>query len=93
MTKAEKNRLLKSKFFHELEELVKAWDFYLCVNSKEQANEMFNKWEIAKLALEHITGNLYGLSRDGYGTYSIVNERDYNERIITGKNFNGGLIR
>jgi hypothetical protein len=85
MSKAEMKRLRESEFFHEVEEVVKAWDYYLTKNDREKSDEMMHKWEIAKLALEHITGNLYGFSRNGV-TYSIVNERDYNDRIISGSN-------
>jgi len=84
LSKAAKDRLIKSKFFHEVEEIVKAWDYYLLTNNREASQEMMHKWEIAKLALEHITGNLYGFSRNGV-TYSIVNERDYDDRLIIGK--------
>jgi len=86
-------RLKKSEFFHEVEETVKAWDFYLgkgygvyVEKHRKEADEMMHKWGMAKLALEFITGNLYGFSRDGEGNYSVVNERDYNERIIVGHN-------
>jgi hypothetical protein len=83
ISKAAMERLMKSKFFHEVEEVVIAWDYYLAVGDKDSSNEMMHKWEIAKLALEHITGNLYGFSRNGE-TYSIVNERNYDERILIG---------
>jgi hypothetical protein len=83
MTKAAMKRLLKSEFFLEVQMVVKAWDYYLNAGDKELANEMMHKWEMAKLALEHITGNIYGFSRNGE-TYSIVNERDYGERLIVG---------
>jgi len=98
ISKAEMNRLRKSEFFHNVEEIVKAWDYYLLVieqkqnenleydYEKEAVDEMMHKWEVAKLALEFITGNLYGLSRNRE-VYSVVNERDYNDRIITGSNY------
>jgi hypothetical protein len=62
---------------------LKAWDFYLGrgKDDEECAKEMMHKWEMAKLALEHITGNIYGFSRNGE-TYSVVNERNYDERLI-----------
>jgi hypothetical protein len=84
ISKAAMKRLMKSEFFHEVEEIVKAWDYYLLTNNREASKEMMHKWEIAKLALEFITGNLYGFSRNGV-TYSIVNERDYEDRLIIGK--------
>jgi hypothetical protein len=84
ISKAAMERLMKSKFFHEVEEIVKAWDYYLNEGNREASNEMFHKWEIAKLALEHITGNIYGFSRNGE-TYSIVNEHDYNDKLIVGE--------
>ena len=83
MTKAAMKRLLKSKFFHEVMEVVTAWDYYLAIGDRKASDEMMHKWEMAKLALEHITGNLYGFSRNGE-TYSIVNERDYSDRIFIG---------
>lgn len=84
MTKAVMKRLKESVFFHEVEEIIKAWDYYCRTNNPLGANECMHKWEMAKLALEHITGNLYGFSRNG-DTYSIVNERDYTDRLIVGK--------
>jgi hypothetical protein len=81
MTTAAMKRLRKSEFFSELVMVVKAWDYYLTTGEKELANEMMHRWEMAKLALEHITGNIYGFSRNGE-TYSIVNERDYNDRLF-----------
>ena len=95
LSKAAIKRLRESEFFHEVEETVKAWDFYLgkgygvCIEKnqhRKECEEMMNKWLMAKSALEFITGNLYGFSRDGTGNYSVVNERDYNERIIVGRN-------
>ncbi len=81
MSKAAMQRLVKSEFFHEIRNVVAAWDYYLTIRDQEQADAMAEKWCMAKLALEHITGNLYGFSRNDE-TYSIVNERDYNERLI-----------
>ena len=81
MTKAAMTRLKKSEFFHEVCEVVVAWDYYLHINDRAAADEMMHKWSMAKLALEHITGNLYGFSRNGE-TVSIVNERDYSDRIF-----------
>ena len=86
ITKAAMKRLMESKFFHDVEETVKAWDYYLKNNDRESADEMMYRWSMGKLALEYITGNLYGFSRDGAGNYSVVNERDYNDRIIIGRN-------
>ena len=92
ISKAAMKRLKKSEFFHEVENVVKAWDYYLRNGNRhdnpdrKDAEEMMHKWGMAKLALEHITGNIYGFSRDGVGNYSVVNERDYNDRIISGCN-------
>ena len=83
MTKAAMKRLLKSDFFHEVEEVVKAWDYYLAIKDRKSSDEMMHKWSMAKLALEHITGNIYGFSRNGE-TYSIVNERDHNDILLAG---------
>jgi len=83
MTKAAMKRLLKSDFFHEVEAVVKAWDYYLAIEDKTSADEMMHKWHMAKSALEYITGNIYGFSRNGK-TYSIVNERNYDDRLLTG---------
>jgi hypothetical protein len=88
MTKAAMKRLLKSEFFHEVAEVVKAWDYYLTVGDRKSSDEMMHKWSMAKLALEHITGNIYGFSRNGE-TYSIVNKRDYNERLLIGASAKG----
>jgi len=83
MTKAAMKRLLKSKFFHEVVEVVTAWDYYLTIRDRKASDEMMHKWVMARLALEHITGNLYGFSRNGE-TYSIVNERDQNDILFIG---------
>lgn len=85
MTKAAMERLKKSDFFHEVEKTIKAWDYYLSIGKDDLAEDMMHKWLMAKLALEHITGNLYGFSRNGE-TYSVVNERDYSDRLIIGRN-------
>jgi|GEM_PF-3442957 len=82
MTKAAMNRLEKSDFFHEACENVKAWDYYLHVGDTVRADECMHNWLVAKSALEFITGNLYGISRNGE-TVSIVNERDDNDRLFT----------
>lgn len=86
LSKAAMKRLKESEFFHEVEEVVKAWDYYCRINDIPKSNEMMHKWGMAKLALEYITGNIYGFSRDGNGNYSIVNKRDYSDRIIRGRN-------
>jgi len=88
MTKAALKRLLKSKFFHEVEEVVHAWDYYLTVGDRKLADEMMHKWLMAKLALEYITGIPYGFSRNGE-TYSIVNELDHDEKLLAGKSAKG----
>ena len=86
MSKASMQRLFKSKFFHEVEAIVKAWDYYLARGDSKNADEMAHKWTIAKLALEHITGKGYRFFRDGIDSYGVVNERDSNDRIIYGRN-------
>ena len=86
MTKAAMNRLMKSDFFHEVCDTVKAWDYYMRVGNRVLADEMMHKWGMAKLALKHITGATYGFSRDlAGGTYSIVNEKDCNDILIHGE--------
>lgn len=84
MTKAAKTRLEKSDFFHEVCDIIVAWDYYLHINDRESADECMHKWEMAKKALEFITGELYGFSRNGE-TVSIVNERNYDDRIFIHK--------
>lgn len=79
MTKAAMDRLIKSDFWHGVCENVVAWDYYLYTNDQESATECMHRWDVAKQALEYITGNLYGFSRNGE-TVSIVNERDYSDR-------------
>jgi len=100
LSKAAMNRLLRSEFFHNVDDIVKAWDYYLLVIEQKRRNrleyddekkcidEMMHKWSVAKLALEFITGNIYDFSRDGNGNYSVVNEGDYSDRIISGSNLN-----
>jgi len=84
MTKAVMKRLLKSEFFHEVKAVIEAWDYYLTAGDKELADEMMHKRLMAKLALEYITGNIYGLSRNGE-TYSLVNEQNYDDRLLIGQ--------
>ncbi len=84
MTKAAMARLKGSKFYHEVCDIVIAWDYYLNTNDRASADECMHKWMMAKLALEHITGNTYAFSRDGE-IVSIVNERDYSDRIFIAK--------
>ena len=99
LSKAAMKRLVESEFFNEVLCVVKAVDYYLLECSlyrgknkhdetvaQYTADEMMRKWNIAKLALKHITGNTYRFSRDGEGNYSVVNERDSSDKIITGRN-------
>lgn len=79
MTNAEMKRLTGSEFWHDTCENVIAWDYYLHTNNRKAADECMHRWDVAKKALEYITGNLYGFSRNGE-TVSIVNECDYNDR-------------
>ena len=83
---ASMQRLIKSDFFHEVEGLVQAWDYFLGTGDEERAAELMHKWKIAKLALKHITGNYYRFSRDGTGNYSVVDEINHSDRIISGFN-------
>ena len=83
MSKAAMKRLLKSEFFKETAETVQAWDYYLTEGNKELADEMMREWFVAKLALEHITGKSYELSRNGE-TFSIVNEKNRGDIIVAG---------
>lgn len=82
MTKAAMTRLMKSEFFHTTCEVVMAWDYYLHEGDRQAADEMMYKWQMAKLALEHITGEIYGFSRDGE-TVRIVNEADCNDVLFS----------
>jgi hypothetical protein len=81
MTKAAMTRLKQSEFFHEVCDVVVAWDYYLHIGDKKSADECTYKWSMAKKALQFITGELYGFSRNGE-TVSIVNERNYDDRIF-----------
>ena len=83
ISKAAMKRLLGSKFFREVKEVVRAWDYYISTGEQEMANEMMHKWFMIKEALEFITGNVYGFSRDGT-TYSVVNERNYDDMLFIG---------
>ena len=84
MTKTGMSKLKKSQFFYEVCDIVMSWDHYLKIGNQEMADIMMSKWVIAKLALEYITGNVYRFSRNGI-MYSIVNEHDYDDRLIIGK--------
>jgi hypothetical protein len=86
ISKAAMGRLVRSEFFHEVEAVVKAWDWYLQKNDKPCADEMMHKWFMAKPALKFITGETYAFSRDGNGNYYVVNEKDTGDRIIDGFN-------
>ena len=88
ISKAAMTRLLKSEFFCEVAQTVKAWDYYITIGDKNLADEMMHKWLIAKSALEFITGNNYEFSRDGE-TYSIINEHNNNEKILVGCSVKG----
>ena len=79
-------RLKKSSFFMEVEAVAKAWDYYLETGDKEKAQQMMYEWLMAKLALEHITGKVYGFSRKGDGNYSVVNEKDRDDILFCGFN-------
>jgi len=81
MSKAARKRLMKSEFWHRVKDIVTAWDYYLATGDHKSADECMREWNMAKLALEHITGELYGFTRNGE-TYGIVNERDYEDRPI-----------
>jgi hypothetical protein len=82
-SKAAMKRLLKSNFFNEILAVVKAWDYYVATGDNALADEMTHRWLMAKEALKFITGNVYGLSRNGT-TYSIVNENNYDDRLFIG---------
>lgn len=71
--------MTKSDFWHRTLEIITAWDYYLTVGDRTSADECMREWNMAKLALEYITGELYGFTRNGE-TYGIVNERDYSDR-------------
>ena len=86
LSKAAKERLLRSDFFHEVEEVVKAWDYYCKIGDIPKSKEMRHEWRMAKLALEFITGNIYDFSRDLNGNYRVVNTRDCNDILIVGRN-------
>jgi len=83
ISKAAMKRLLKSKFFCEVIEIVKALDYYLTTGERDLAKEMMDKWFVAKKALEFITGNVYVFSRNDT-TFSIVNERNHDDRLFVG---------
>lgn len=87
-SKAAMERLLKSQFFKETISTVSAWDYYLITGDKALADEMMNKWFIARLALKHITGNFYEFSCNGE-TYSIVNARNHDDVLFSGLSIKG----
>jgi hypothetical protein len=72
MSNAAMQRLLKSDFFWALRDVIRAWDFYVAKNEDQNAFQMQCKWEMAKLALEHMTGKTYHFSRTDthYGVVS-----------------------
>ena len=86
LSKASMGRLLKSDFFREVREIVKAWDYYSRTGDRKLADEMMGKWLVAKFALKHITGNWYTFTRNGSGSYGVVNENDSEDRLINGRN-------
>ena len=83
MSKAARKRLMKSEFWHRIVDIVKAWDCYLAIGDNKSADACMHEWSMAKLALEHITGESYGFTRNGK-TYGIVNERDCTDCPILG---------
>lgn len=84
MTKAAMTRLMKSEFFRNTCDVVTAWDYYLSNGDQEAANEMMHKWSVAKLALEVITGKVYGFSRTDK-EIRIVNVADYTDELFVYK--------
>ena len=82
MTKAAMQRLKKSDFFREVCALVIAWDYYLRTKNDNAVDECANRWSIAQLALQHITGNMYRFARNDE-TVSIVNMYDRNDTIFS----------
>jgi len=81
MSKAAKKRLMGSKFFHEVEELLKAFSYYQAEGDTQTAEEMWHKWEIARLALEYITGNSYEFTQ--YEKYfAVVNYHNREDKLI-----------
>ncbi len=99
LSKAAMDRLVRSEFFHTVRDMVGAWDYYLmeyrayrvedaerAMKAQRDADVMMHQWAIAKLALKHITGNIYSFTRNGEGDYAVVNEDDCNDRIIIGRN-------
>lgn len=83
MSKAAMQRLMGSDFYHEVYEVLQAWDYYLRANDRKEADEMMHKWGMAKLALKHITGKSYGFSRDDEG-WRLVNGADYDDILMSG---------
>lgn len=81
MTKAAMNRLIKSEFFHEVCEQVVAWDYYLRKKDQESADKCMERWFMAKVALQFITGKCYAFSRNDESV-SIVNEADYTDVLF-----------
>jgi len=84
MTKAAMTRLNKSEFFREVRDVIVAWDYALYSKDRETSDALMHKWEMAKLALEFITGDTYGFSRNDE-TISLVNERNYDDRLFVAK--------
>ena len=75
MRKKVSEKLKASEFFYEVCKTVTLWDYYLQVDNRESAKECMGKWTMAKSALEYITGEIYGFSRNSE-MISIVNERN-----------------
>ena len=82
MTKAAMDRFLKSEFYYRTCEVVQAWDFYLRSKNEQSADECEHEWRMAKVALEHVTGKTYGISRTDEG-FAIVNKSDLSDVLFS----------
>ena len=80
MSKAARNRLERSEFYRDTVETVHAMNYYQYKKETKQADEMMIRWQIARLALEHITGKRYEFKRteihEGLSVYAVRNGED-----------------
>ena len=81
MSKAARERLMKSDFWNRTCEIIVAWDYYLTTNDRESSDECMHEFNMAKLALEHITGELYGFTRNGETSTKENPMQDYHDDI------------
>lgn len=75
MSKVAMKRLMESDFYQEVRNTIIALDSYIANHDSQMISIQYEKWNMAKMALKHITGKTYVFTRDDEG-FGLVNEFD-----------------